>query len=137
MWSVGVILYTMLCGYTPFMEESQDKMFERVKRGEWTFEDADWSHISEDAKDLIRSMIEPNVDARITANRALRSRWINKDAKELSTRDLSQTIKVMKERRPRLRDLARAFMALGLSTKNALKELNPIASETGSQHVLT
>jgi serine/threonine protein kinase len=136
MWSVGVILYVMLCGYTPFLEESQEKMFERIKQGEWTFDDADWSHISQDAKDLIQSMMEPNVDARITAARALRSKWINKDAKDLSSRDLSQTIVVMKERRPRFKDVARAFMALGLSTKNALKDLNPIATETGS-HQLT
>lgn len=139
MWSVGVILYVLLCGYTPFMSEDQDQMFERIKQGEWEFDAEDWKHVSEDAKALIRCLLDTNPDSRMTAARALRSKWINRDAKELSSRDLSQGVLNMKERRPRLRDLARAFLAIGGATKNALQlgTLSPIPSgSANSSHQL-
>ena len=119
------------------MDDNQEKMFERIKQCDWSFDEEDWKHISDDAKDLIKSLLEPNVEIRYTATRALRSKWINKDAKELSSRDLSQGLKIIKEKRPRLRDLARAFMAIGGATKNALKDVNPIETETESSHQLT
>lgn len=137
MWSVGVILYVLLCGYTPFMSDDQEKMFENIKHAEWEFEAEDWEHVSEEAKDLIRALLDPNPDSRMTAKRALRSKWINKDAKELSSRDLSQGVMNLKDRRPRLRDFARAFMAIGGATKKALGDLNPIHSENSSIVQLT
>jgi len=136
MWSVGVILYVLLCGYTPFMSDDQEQMFERIKRGEWEFETKDWQNVSEEAKDLIRGLLDPNPDSRMTAKRALRSKWINEDASCLSSRDLSQGLTNLKERRPRLRDLARAFMSIGV-TKKALGSVNPIQNEMDSFAKLT
>jgi serine/threonine protein kinase len=136
MWSVGVILYVILCGYTPFMEDSQEKMFERIKQGDWKFDEQDWGHISEEAKDLITAMLQIDIDSRISAADALKSRWIMKDAEFLASRDLSQSLQIIKEKRPRLKDLARAFMSMGVTTKNALKEINPIQLEVG-EHRLT
>ena len=119
------------------MSEDQEQMFERIKHGEWDFDPEDWKDVSQEAKDLIRGLLEQNPDSRMSAARALRSKWINKDAKELSSRDLSQGVMHLKERRPRLRDLARAFIAIGDATKNVLGNLSPIQSETSSSHQLT
>ena len=139
MWSVGVILFVLLCGYTPFASDDQDQMFERIKRGEWDFDPNDWQHVSEEAKALIRHLLDPCPDSRITAARALRSKWINEDAKYLSSRDLSQGVMNMKERRPRLRDLARAFLAMGVPSKNSTTKgnLSPVKSgSANSSHQL-
>jgi serine/threonine protein kinase len=136
MWSVGVVLYVLLCGYTPFMAEDQEQMFDRIKQGQWGFDPEDWKHVSEEAKDLIRALLDVNPDSRMTAARALRSRWILKDTTDLSSRDLSHSVLNLKERRPKLRDLARAFMAIGSVTKNALGNLNPIQSEADHSHQL-
>jgi serine/threonine protein kinase len=139
-------LYVMLCGYTPFMEENQEKMFERIKHGDWKFDENDWSHVSKEAKNLITMMLEPNPDARISAARALRSKWINEDATSLSSRDLSQSVIHMRQDKPKLKDLARAFMALGtlkkaLDTgssgmKNAGSNVVPTQGEDGSHQLL-
>lgn len=136
MWSVGVILYVLLCGYTPFMSEDQEQMFDRIKCGQWDFDPQDWKHVSEEAKDLIRALLDLNPDSRMTAARALRSKWILKDTTDLSSRDLSQSVLNLKERRPRLRDVARAFLAIGNATKNALGNINPIQGETDHSHQL-
>jgi calcium-dependent protein kinase len=119
------------------MEDNQEKMFERVKHGDWKFDEDDWGHISKEAKDLISCMLVTNADARITAADALRSKWINQDASALSSRDLSQSAINMRERRPRLQDLARAFMALGVGAKKVLDStVNPIQGEDGSHQLL-
>lgn len=131
-----MVLYVLLCGYTPFVSDDQEKMFDRIKHGEWDFDANDWKHISEEAKNLIRSLLDINPSTRMTAARALRSKWINEDAKQLSSRDLSRGVMSMKEKRPRLRDLARAFMAISGATKQALEHMNPIQSGTESSHQL-
>lgn len=137
MWSVGVILYVMLCGYTPFMDESQDKMFERIKQGDWSFDEEDWSHVSTEAKDLIRSLLVVSPDNRATALDALNSSWFKKDESDLSGRDLSNSLSTIREKRPRLKELARAFMALKkLSGLTGDVDTNPVGAEEAS-HELT
>lgn len=128
MWSVGVVLYVMLCGYTPFMEENQEKMFERIKLGDWKFNDDDWSHISKEAKCLIKDLMNTNVEKRLTASAALKSKWITGVTdKYLSDRDLTSTMRLIKDKRPRLKDLTHVFKAL---TTKAKTELTTIASNT-------
>ncbi len=34
MWSVGVILYILICGYPPFMDDDQNVLFEIIQLGE-------------------------------------------------------------------------------------------------------
>jgi len=136
MWSVGIILYVLLCGYTPFAEENQEKMFERIKQGDWSFDEKDWDHVSADAKDLVRSMLTVDIDRRITAKEALRSKWFKDSDDILASRDLSESHRIIKEKRPRLRDLARAFMSMGITSKNALKDTDPIIGES-SENQLT
>ena len=47
LWSVGVIMYTLLCGYAPFWGENQAALFEAIILGKYEFEDEYWSNISE------------------------------------------------------------------------------------------
>ena len=53
MWSCGVILYIMLCGYPPFYGESDQEIFEAVMDGEYDFDDEVWDEVSSEAKELI------------------------------------------------------------------------------------
>lgn len=50
MWSVGVIIYTLLGGYPPFHDENQTRLFRRIKAGSFKFHDEYWSNTSEQAK---------------------------------------------------------------------------------------
>ncbi|NXU47606.1 KCC1G kinase, partial [Turnix velox] len=76
-WSIGVITYILLCGYPPFYEETESKLFEKIKEGYFEFESPFWDDISESAKDFIRHLLEKNPTTRFTCEEALRHPWIN------------------------------------------------------------
>uniref|UniRef100_A0A803Y7Y0 Calcium/calmodulin-dependent protein kinase type 1G n=1 Tax=Meleagris gallopavo TaxID=9103 RepID=A0A803Y7Y0_MELGA len=76
-WSIGVITYILLCGYPPFYEETESKLFEKIKEGYYEFESPFWDDISESAKDFIRHLLEKNPDTRFSCEEALRHPWIN------------------------------------------------------------
>nr|XP_025967531.1 calcium/calmodulin-dependent protein kinase type 1G isoform X2 [Dromaius novaehollandiae] len=76
-WSIGVITYILLCGYPPFYEETESKLFEKIKEGYYEFESPFWDDISESAKDFIRHLLEKNPKTRFTCEEALRHPWIN------------------------------------------------------------
>jgi len=122
MWSAGVVLYVLLCGYTPFAEEKQDKMFNRIKTGDYNFDPKEWADVSDEAKDLIRGLMCTNPDQRLTAEQALRSKWITGVSdKYLSDRSLTSTRQVIKDKNFRLKDVATAFMSLKIKAKAELK----------------
>ncbi|CAB5395447.1 unnamed protein product [Rhizophagus irregularis] len=76
-WSVGVIMYTLLCGYTPFWGEDQQSLFDSILKGVYHFEDEYWSNISDYAQDLIDKMLAYDADKRITAKEALKHPWFH------------------------------------------------------------
>ncbi|XP_010000058.1 PREDICTED: calcium/calmodulin-dependent protein kinase type 1G [Chaetura pelagica] len=76
-WSIGVITYILLCGYPPFYEETESKLFEKIKEGYYEFESPFWDDISESAKDFIRHLLDKNPNTRFSCEEALRHPWIN------------------------------------------------------------
>ncbi|XP_010550413.1 PREDICTED: phosphoenolpyruvate carboxylase kinase 1 [Tarenaya hassleriana] len=75
-WSVGVVLYTMLAGAPPFYGETAEEIFEAVIRGNLRFPPKIFRGISSSAKDLLRKMICRDVSRRFSAEQALRHPWI-------------------------------------------------------------
>mmetsp|Transcript_34634 Transcript_34634/g.69966 ORF Transcript_34634/g.69966 Transcript_34634/m.69966 type:complete len:781 (-) Transcript_34634:3058-5400(-) len=93
MWSVGIIIYVLLVGYPPFMEENQRQLFRKIRMGEYEFYREDWEDISAPAKDLISKLLVVDPNRRITANAALQHEWICKvDEDDLSARSLSSSL---------------------------------------------
>ena len=75
LWSAGVIMYIILCGYPPFNGSSDNAVLKGVLAGDFDFPQEDWEQVSEEAKDLIRKMLTKNEDARISAKEALQHKW--------------------------------------------------------------
>lgn len=46
MWSLGVILYILLCGYPPFFGYSEGEVLAKVKKGIYHFDSQDWGKVS-------------------------------------------------------------------------------------------
>lgn len=117
LWSIGVVLFVLLVGYPPFLEDNQSALFEKIRTGTWEFIESDWRHISEDAKDLVRGLLVVDPKERWSIAECLRSSWINKDPDNLSSVDLSTSLGALRERRAHLRSLAKTVMFLGRDLK--------------------
>lgn len=76
MWSAGVILYILLCGYPPFHGENDAEILARVKVGRYKFNEHDWKGVSNEAKDLVRKLMAFDPHQRLSAEQALNHPWI-------------------------------------------------------------
>jgi Protein kinase domain len=77
-FSAGVTLYVMLCGYEPFYGETDEQLKEANKVALVEFPTEDWSNISAAAKDLVRQMMQPDPAKRLDAQQTLEHPWILK-----------------------------------------------------------
>jgi serine/threonine protein kinase len=79
MWSAGVVLYFALSGEFPYGNDPHVTP-ERICSGKPVeFPDEFFQDVSEDAKDLIRSLLTHDVDERLSAQQALEHRWFRGD----------------------------------------------------------
>ncbi|KAJ8006900.1 hypothetical protein DPEC_G00112010 [Dallia pectoralis] len=78
-WSIGVIAYILLCGYPPFYDENDSKLFEQILKADYEFDAPYWDDISDSAKDFIGSLMEKDPVKRYTCDQALRHPWIAGD----------------------------------------------------------
>jgi tRNA A-37 threonylcarbamoyl transferase component Bud32 len=79
-WSVGVISYVLLCGFTPFYGDNQRQLFERILHAQFDFPSPEWDDISSSAKDFIRKLLVVNPAERLSAEQALKHPWILESA---------------------------------------------------------
>lgn len=76
MWSVGVILFILLSGNSPFENEDEQILFEKIRSGDYSMDDCLWDYISAGAKDCVRALLVVNTTERMTITEALRHPWI-------------------------------------------------------------
>ncbi|KAK4672710.1 MAPK-activated protein kinase Srk1 [Podospora pseudopauciseta] len=76
MWALGCVLYTMLCGFPPFYDESIEVLTEKVAKGQYTFLSPWWDDISKSAQDLISHLLCVDPEQRYTIKEFLAHPWI-------------------------------------------------------------
>ncbi|XP_041836603.1 MAP kinase-activated protein kinase 2 [Melanotaenia boesemani] len=81
MWSLGVIMYILLCGYPPFYSNHglaiSPGMKKRIRMGQYEFPNPEWSDVSEEAKQLIRTLLKTEPTQRMTITEFMNHPWIN------------------------------------------------------------
>ncbi|XP_019407757.1 PREDICTED: serine/threonine-protein kinase 33 isoform X2 [Crocodylus porosus] len=78
-WSIGVIMYMLLCGEPPFIATLEEKLFELIKKGELHFNNPIWQTVSEAAKHVLQLLLRVDPAHRITAHELLDNQWITGD----------------------------------------------------------
>ncbi|KAI0828117.1 kinase-like domain-containing protein [Hypoxylon sp. FL0890] len=76
MWALGCVLYTLLCGFPPFYDESIEVLTEKVAKGQYTFLSPWWDDISKSAQDLISHLLNVDPDERYTIKEFLAHPWV-------------------------------------------------------------
>merc|ERR1711988_1932057 len=89
LWSLGVIMYVLLCGYPPFYGETDNDVLAKVRLGTVNFTPADWKNVSDDAKKLIKELLKMNPKDRYTAEQALNHVWVKNKAPKAKNVDIS------------------------------------------------
>ena len=77
-WSMGVLLYMMLSGRPPFWAPSEDGVCAAVLKGEYDLQSGLWRDVSDEAKHLLRRMMEVDPKKRITAAEILEHPWVRR-----------------------------------------------------------
>ncbi|XP_076132317.1 MAP kinase-activated protein kinase 2-like [Alosa pseudoharengus] len=80
MWSLGVIMYILLCGYPPFYslhgQAMSPGMKTRIRNGQYGFPTDEWSDVSEEAKQLIRLLLKTEPTERMNITEFMNHPWI-------------------------------------------------------------
>ncbi|KAL4567652.1 hypothetical protein LXL04_023241 [Taraxacum kok-saghyz] len=75
-WSAGVILYILLCGVPPFWAETEQGVAQAIIKSVYDFKRDPWPKVSDNAKDLVKKMLDPDPKSRFTAQQVLEHPWL-------------------------------------------------------------
>jgi len=80
-WSLGVIIYILLCGFPPFYSlqglPMSPGMKKRIRLGQFEFPKPEWAEVSNEAKELIRGCLKTNPEERLTIDQVIQTKWVS------------------------------------------------------------
>jgi serine/threonine protein kinase len=124
MWSTGVIMYILLCGYPPFYDEVQEKLFRQIVKGKYEFPSPEWDEVSKEAIDLIKSLLQTDPNLRLSPAQALRHPWMNADTGKIDSHVIETTnLKkyIRQQKFKRVKNVIFAIGRLQMALKSSLQ----------------
>eukprot|EP01084_Bolivina_argentea_P176292 305097_1 len=77
MWSLGVIIYLLICGFPPFFDNqgNEQKLFQIIKRAKFTFIKMYFDECHPSVKELISDLLKKRPIERLTAQEVRNHEW--------------------------------------------------------------
>lgn len=98
-WSIGVVLYILLCGYPPFYDDDNFILFEKIKKGQYEFPAPHWENISQDAINIIKGLLVVDPAKRTTPEDLLKNPWVNGEAGKKTDKEIINKMRVWNSKR--------------------------------------
>jgi serine/threonine protein kinase len=114
LWGIGVILYVLLCGFPPFYDENNSKLFQMIQSGEYEYPSPYWDAVSPEAINLIDKLLVLDPSQRLTAKQALKHTWLCDDIVGKELPHFSQNMRAFNARR-RMKGAMRAVLMANIS----------------------
>lgn len=133
LWSLGVILYTMLSGRTPFQSPSRHAsaaaLMQRIREGEFCFDGPQWDPVSEQAKSVIRGLLTVESQARLTMAELRAHPWVHTKSSHWSASLMTPDV-LSSSSSPRAAEsaLRATFDAFHLATRGGFRLLDVSAA---------
>ncbi|XP_036799508.1 ribosomal protein S6 kinase alpha-6 isoform X4 [Oncorhynchus mykiss] len=128
-WSLGVLLYTMLAGYTPFAngpKDTPEEILLRMGSGKFSLSGGNWDMVSDSSKDLLSKMLHVDPHQRYSAEQVLKHAWITQ-------RDTLPHFQLARHDAPHLVKEAMAATYSALGHKTCQPVLEPVAASSLAQ----
>ena len=131
-WSCGIIMYLLLCGYPPFFADDDKDLIEMIKKGKLNFYEEDWGKISKEAKDLLSKLLCVDPNKRLSGEETLQDPWIKKITMlREKENDQDETLKINHKihkfsSKQKLQQAAIAFIVHQTSSNDLAKKLREI-----------
>ena len=74
-WSIGVIMYILLCGYPPFWGETESEISHSILKDDVEYDDDDWGHVTKSTKELVEGLLNKNPKKRKNIDDCLKITW--------------------------------------------------------------
>jgi len=72
-WSCGVILFALICGYLPFEDPNTSNLYKKILNADFQTP----NYVSDDAKDLFHCILNTNPEKRYTIEQIRKHPWFN------------------------------------------------------------
>lgn len=89
-WSLGVLLYVLLSGCSPFAADDEEELLKLVAKAQFSFPDKEWTKVSDAAKDAVRRCLTVDEAQRITLAQLKEHEWC-KEAVQAVELELKQS----------------------------------------------
>lgn len=124
-WSCGIILYVMLCGYLPFLGNKESQTISQIINKEPEFPEKEWEKVSQEAKDLVIRLLNKDPNKRPMAPEVIMHPWIQANMHGLSSKVCLDSVKnlITFRSQVKIQHATFEFIVSHLSTQQELKEL--------------
>lgn len=82
-WSTGVIMYALICGYLPFEDKNTSNLYKKIMAGEFQIP----KFVSNEARDLLKKVLNIDPEQRYTLEKIKQHQWYNMQSPKENIRE--------------------------------------------------